>query len=231
MPRQETIVDVQGHRLALSNLEKVLYPDAGFTKPDVIDYYTRIGRVMLPHLEGRPLTLKRYPNGVAGMHFYEKNCPRSRPEWVETARVWSEGNHRWMDYCMAQNLASLAWAANLASLELHTSLSKASAMPQPSFVVFDLDPGEPASIVECCQVGRWIHDALERLGLRSFAKTSGSKGLARHPVMPRDRKRSLNLRLLKAGMLALVAKVYQLLVLSVCQNQSAGLDPAELPWV
>ena len=182
MPRQATImrnptVEVQGHRLSLSNLDKVLYPDAGFTKRDVIDYYTRIGPVILPHLSGRPLTLKRYPNGVADMHFYEKNCPRSRPEWVHTARVWSEGNRRWMDYCVVENLATLVWAANLASLELHTSLSKYPDLPKPSFLVFDLDPGEPARIVECCRVGLWIHDALERVGLRRFAKNSGSKGL------------------------------------------------------
>ena len=177
MPRRETIVDVQGHRLPLSNLEKVLYPTAGFTKRDVIDYYTRIGAVMLPHLSARPLTLKRYPNGVEGLFFYEKNCPRSRPEWVQTAHIWSEGNHRWMDYCVAQNLATLVWAANLASLELHTSLSKYPDLPKPSFLVFDLDPGEPATIVECCRVGLWIHDTLAGLGLRSFAKSSGSKGL------------------------------------------------------
>ena len=177
MSRQATIVEVQGHRLSLSNLEKVLYPEAGFTKRDVIDYYTRIGPVILQHLSGRPLTLKRYPNGVADMHFYEKNCPRSRPEWVHTARVWSEGNHRWMDYCLVENLATLVWAANLASLELHTSLSRYPELPKPSFLVFDLDPGPPASIVECCRVGLWIRDALERLGLRSFAKSSGSKGL------------------------------------------------------
>ena len=177
MSRQATIVEVQGHRLSLSNLDKVLYPEAGFTKRDVIDYYTRIGPVILQHLSGRPLTLKRYPNGVADMHFYEKNCPRSRPEWVHTARVWSEGNHRWMDFCLVENLATLVWAANLASLELHTSLSRYPDLPKPSFLVFDLDPGPPASIVECCRVGLWIRDALERLGLRSFAKSSGSKGL------------------------------------------------------
>jgi len=177
MPRRETIVEVQGHRLSLSNLEKVFYPEAGFTKRDVIDYYTRIGVVMLPHLSGRPLTLKRYPNGVDGMFFYEKNCSRSRPEWVETARIWSEGNHRWMDYCVAHNLATLVWAANLASLELHTSLSKFPDMHQPSFLAFDLDPGAPASMVECCRAGLWIHDLLAGLGLRSFPKSSGSKGL------------------------------------------------------
>jgi bifunctional non-homologous end joining protein LigD len=174
---RKTIVEVQGRRLEISNLDKVLYPAAGFTKKDVIDYYTGVGPVMLPHLRGRTLTLKRYPNGVEGESFYEKNCPKARPEWVETAPIWSEGNHRWMEYCVAQNLGTLVWAANLAALELHTSLSMASAMPHPSFVVFDLDPGAPAGMVQCCRVGLWIHDALTRRGLRSFAKTSGSKGL------------------------------------------------------
>lgn len=177
MSRRETIVDIEGRRLSLSNLDKVLYPEAGFTKGQVIDYYVRIAPVLLPHLVGRPLTLKRYPNGVSGMFFYEKNCPRHRPEWVGTAPIWSEGNHRWMDYCLAQNLPTLVWAANLASLELHTSLSCAAAMPHPSAIVFDLDPGEPANIVQCCQVGLWVRDAFTRFGLRSFAKTSGSKGL------------------------------------------------------
>jgi bifunctional non-homologous end joining protein LigD len=177
MARRETIVDIEGRRLTLSNLDKVLYPEDGFTKGQVIDYYVRIAPVLLPHLVGRPLTLKRYPNGVSGMFFYEKNCPRHRPEWVATAPVWSGGNHRWMDYCLAQNLPTLAWAANLASLELHTSLSCAAAMPHPLAIVFDLDPGEPANIVQCCQVGIWVRGAFARFGLRSFAKTSGSKGL------------------------------------------------------
>ncbi len=177
MPRRETIVEIEGRRLSLSNLEKVLYPEAGFTKGQVIDYYVRVAPMLLPHLAGRPLTVKRYPDGVGGMFFYEKNCPRKRPEWVATAPIWSEGNHRWMEYCVVQNLPSLVWAANLASLELHTSLSMASAMQHPSFMVFDLDPGEPANIVQCCQVALWVRDAFSRAGLRSFAKTSGSKGL------------------------------------------------------
>jgi bifunctional non-homologous end joining protein LigD len=177
MPRRETIVEIEGRRLTLSNLDKVLYPTDGFTKRQVIDYYVRIAPFILPHLSGRPLTFKRYPNGVNGMFFYEKNCPRHRPEWVTTAPVWSEGNHRWMDYCMAQSLPTLVWAANLASLELHTSLSMASAMPHPSFMVFDLDPGEPANVVQCCRVALWVREEFHRRGLRSFAKTSGSKGV------------------------------------------------------
>jgi bifunctional non-homologous end joining protein LigD len=177
MPRRESIVNVDGRRLTLSNLDKVLYPESGFTKGQVIDYYVRVAPMLLPHLAGRPLTLKRYPNGVDGMFFYEKNCPRHRPEWVSTAPIWSEGNHRWMEYCVVQNLPTLVWAANLASLELHTSLSNASAMPHPGCIVFDLDPGAPANIVQCCQVGLWVRDAFAKHGLRSFPKTSGSKGL------------------------------------------------------
>jgi bifunctional non-homologous end joining protein LigD len=176
MPK-ETTVDIEGRHLKLSNLDKVLYPEAGFTKGQVIDYYVRIAPCLLPHLAGRPLTMKRYPNGVSGMFFYEKNCPTHRPDWVKTARVWSEGNNRWMDYCLIEDLATLVWAANLADLELHTSLSLGKNVLQPSFLVFDLDPGAPATIVQCCQVGTWVRDIFSQLGLQSFAKTSGSKGL------------------------------------------------------
>jgi len=178
MPKdKDTVVDVEGRHLNLSNLEKVLYPEAKFTKGQVIDYYVRIAPVLLPHLHGRPLTMKRYPNGVNGVFFYEKNCPSHRPEWVKTARVWSEGNHRWMDYCVFDDLATLVWAANLADLELHTSLSLGKDILRPAFLVFDLDPGPPANIVQCCQVGLWVRDIFAKLQLQSFAKTSGSKGL------------------------------------------------------
>ncbi len=176
MPK-DTVVDVEGKHLKLSNLDKVLYPEAGFSKGQVIDYYVRIAPVLLPHLHGRPLTMKRYPNGVNGMFFYEKNCPAHRPEWVKTARVWSEGNKRWMDYCVFEDLPTLVWAANLADLELHTSLSMGKDVLRPNFLVFDLDPGPPANIVQCCQVGVWVRDIFASLKLQSFAKTSGSKGL------------------------------------------------------
>jgi bifunctional non-homologous end joining protein LigD len=176
MPR-DTIVDVEGKHLTLSNLDKVLYPAAKFTKGQVIDYYVRVAPALLPHLRGRPLTMKRYPNGVNGMFFYEKNCPSHRPEWVKTARVWSEGNNRWMDYCVFENLPTLVWAANLADLELHTSLSLGKDVLQPCFIVFDLDPGPPANMVQCCQVGLWVREIFAKLTLQSFAKTSGSKGL------------------------------------------------------
>jgi bifunctional non-homologous end joining protein LigD len=174
---KEIVVDIEGKHLKLSNLDKVLYPETGFTKGQVIDYFVRIAPVLLPHLHGRPLTMKRYPNGVSGEYFYEKNCPEHRPEWVQTARVWSSGNDKWMNYCMAEDLPTLVWAANLADLELHTSLSLSTDMMRPSFLVFDLDPGAPANIVQCCQVGLWVRDIFERLGLKCFAKTSGSKGM------------------------------------------------------
>ncbi len=174
---KEMVVDVEGKHLKLSNLDKVLYPEAGFTKGQVIDYYVRIAPALLPHLRGRPLTMKRYPNGVSGPYFYEKNCPEHRPEWVQTARVWNEGNNKWMNYCLAEDLPTLVWAANLADLELHTSLSLGKDILRPTFLVFDLDPGPPANIVQCCQVGLWVRDIFAQLQLQSFAKTSGSKGL------------------------------------------------------
>jgi bifunctional non-homologous end joining protein LigD len=175
--RTETVVDVQGRELKLSNLDKVLYPDTGFAKGQLIDYYIRIAPVLLPHLKGRPLTMKRYPSGVTGPFFYEKNCPAHRPDWVKTTPVWSEGNNRWMDYCLAQDLPTLVWAANLANIELHTSLSLGKKIEQPTFLVFDLDPGPPANIVQCCQVGLWVRRIFQRLRLECFSKTSGSKGL------------------------------------------------------
>lgn len=175
--RQETTIEIEGRQLKLSNLDKILYPKTGFTKGQVIDYYIRIAPVLLPHLAGRPLTLKRYPNGVEGMHFYEKNCPAFRPEWMQTAKIWSEGNNRYMDYCVVADLPTLMWLGNLADLELHTSLSQASDMQRPTVIAFDLDPGAPADIVQCCQVGLWVKEIFSSFGLDSFPKTSGSKGL------------------------------------------------------
>lgn len=173
----KTELIVEGKKLPVSNLNKVLYPKAGFTKGQVIDYYIRIAPVLLPHLKDRPLTMKRYPNGVDGMFFYEKNCPSHRPEWVKTAKVWSHGNQRDMHYCLAQDLPTLVWAANLADLELHTSLARKKDVAKPTMMVFDLDPGPPATIVQCCQVGLWLRDLLGGMKLQSWAKTSGSKGL------------------------------------------------------
>jgi len=168
---------VEDRTLAVSNLDKVLWPKAGFTKGEMIHYYIQIAPVLLPHLKDRPLTMKRYPNGVEGEFFYEKNCPIHRPKWVKTAKVWSEGNQRDMYYCLAQDLPTLVWAANLADIELHTSLARKKDVARPTMIVFDLDPGAPADIVQCCQVGLWLREILEGMKLKSFAKTSGSKGL------------------------------------------------------
>jgi bifunctional non-homologous end joining protein LigD len=177
LAKKESVIEVEGRQIKLSNLEKVLYPKAGFTKGQVIDYYVRIAPVLLPHLADRALTLKRYPNGVDGMFFYEKNCPSYRPPWMKTARVWSEGNNRFMDYCVVADLPTLVWLGNLADLELHTSLSRTPETNRPTVIAFDLDPGAPATIVQCCQVGLWVREIFEQFGLHAFAKTSGSKGL------------------------------------------------------
>jgi len=172
-----TIVEVQGRKLKLSNLEKVLYPATGFTKGQVLDYHVRIAPVLVPHLAGRPLTMKRYPEGVDQEYFFEKNAPMHRPDWVKTAPIWSDSNHRTIHYILANDLATLVWIANLASLELHPSLSLAADIATPTMIVFDLDPGPPANIVECAKVGLWVRAIFEHFGLQSFAKTSGSKGL------------------------------------------------------
>jgi bifunctional non-homologous end joining protein LigD len=169
-------VDVEGRELALTNLGKVLYPAAGFTKREVIDYYAAVGPMALPHLEGRPLTVTRYPDGVEGKAFFEKQSPAHRPAWVQTVPLASE-RRTVIDYTLAADLPTLVWLANLAALELHVPLARVPALEQPTAVVFDLDPGAPATIVECCQVALWLHGMFERLGLASFAKTSGSKGL------------------------------------------------------
>ena len=173
----DSAVDIEGRHLKLSNLEKVLYPAAGFTKKDVIDYYARIAPAIIPHLAGRALTRKRYPDGVDGEPFFEKNAPMHKPEWVKTAPIWSGRNRRTVNYVVADDLATLVWLANLAALELHPSLALAKDISCPTEMVFDLDPGPPANIVQCCQVALWLREIFEHFGLQSFPKTSGSKGL------------------------------------------------------
>jgi len=175
--RKRATVSVAGRELRLSNLDKVLYPQSGFTKGELIDWYARMGEVLLSHLRDRPLTMKRYPDGVEGKHFYEKRCPKHRPDWVETASVWSDTHDGEIDFCVVGDLPTLVWAANLANIELHTSLSRAAEMERPTAMVFDLDPGAPADVRDCAQVAVWIRGMFEQLGLRCYPKTSGSKGM------------------------------------------------------
>jgi bifunctional non-homologous end joining protein LigD len=171
-------VEIDGRTLSLSNLDKPMYPAAGFAKGHVIDYYTRVSPALLPHLHDRPLTLKRYPDGVEGPHFYEKQCPSHRPPWVQTvAADSSRARGGKIDFCMAQDLPTLVWLANLADLELHASLATAEDYSRPTVVAFDLDPGAPATIVECAEVALELHTVFEHLGMEAFPKTSGSKGM------------------------------------------------------
>ena len=174
---KKTALDIEGKSVAVSNLEKVYYPKAGFTKGEVLKYYIEIAPVLLPHLKSRPLTLKRYPNGVDAPFFYEKQCPKPHPSFVKTFAVARHHKEGEVEYCLVQNLPTLVWAANLGDLELHTFLSVAPRVHRPTQVVFDLDPGAPANAVQCAQVALWIRDMFTRLGLECFVKSSGSKGM------------------------------------------------------
>jgi bifunctional non-homologous end joining protein LigD len=170
----EVLVD--GRRVSLTTLDRVLYPEAGYTKAQVLDYYARVAPALLAHLAGRPMTLKRYPEGVDGPHFYDKHCSGA-PPWVEVAPVWSERKGADVRFCRLEDRASVLWSVNRGNLEMHPLLSVASDPDTPTALVFDLDPGEPATIIECCRVGLALQGMFENLGLQSFAKTSGSKGL------------------------------------------------------
>jgi bifunctional non-homologous end joining protein LigD len=175
--RKTTRVTIEGTELELSNLDKVLYPAAGFTKGEVIDYYLEIGPYILPHLKDRPLTMKRFPNGVKAEYFYEKRCPVFHPEWVPTSHVEGEGHREVVDYCMINSLPALIWVANLASLELHPLLFRSKDITRPTMLVFDLDPGEGADIFAAARAAFWLKAALAEASLVSFIKTSGKKGL------------------------------------------------------
>jgi bifunctional non-homologous end joining protein LigD len=158
----------------------VLYPKTGFTKGQVIAYYRSAAPVLLPHLRGRPLTLKRYPDGVEGKFFYEKQCPPWRPDWVRTAAVWSDRKQREINFCLIEDLPTLLWAANLADLEMHTMLARADDLERPTMLVFDLDPGEGAGVLDCAQVALWLRELFDEFGLVALVKSSGSKGLHLH---------------------------------------------------
>ena len=169
-----TAVEVEGRRLRLTNLDKVLYPATGFTKGQVIDFYARIGPAMLPHLNDRPVTMVRLPDGIAGERFFEKRCPGHRPQWLDTVPLDADSE---IIACSLESVPALVWTANLAALELHTPQARAADPWQPSAIVFDLDPGPSTSLGDCARVALELHDLLDQLGMRAVAKTSGSKGL------------------------------------------------------
>jgi bifunctional non-homologous end joining protein LigD len=174
---QEVVVG--NRRVKLTNLDKVLYPKTKTTKAEVIDYYARVADLIIPHLRGRPLTLRRFPEGVGKPQtsFFEKNCPKHRPDWVKTTPIYVDRRAGEIDFCMCENRPTLVWMAQLAALELHPSLSKATRMEQPTVLAFDLDPGAPAALRECCKVALRIREIFDAFGLEGFPKVSGGKGL------------------------------------------------------
>ncbi|MDQ4065570.1 MAG: non-homologous end-joining DNA ligase [Actinomycetota bacterium] len=177
MPRTIEKIRLGSRTIQLSNAEKVFYPRTGFTKGDMVAYYRAIADVLLPHLKDRPLTLKRYPEGVEGPFFYEKRCPPYRPEWFKTTKVLRKRDNKHIDFCVVNDVSSLLWLANLANLELHVSLSKRSALGRPTSLVFDLDPDPALGVLGSAKVAHWVRDELTALGLDSYPKVSGSKGI------------------------------------------------------
>ena len=172
-------VEVEGKELRLSNLDKVIYPKTGFTKGEMVDYYAKVAPVIVPHLSGRAVTLRRFPEGVEDLDaaFFEKRCPKHRPKWVKTAKVQAGPRAGVIEFCVCDSLPTLIWMAQLAALELHPSLSRSRAPKRPTVVAFDLDPGPPADVVDCSRVALRLREVLDQLGLESFVKTSGSKGM------------------------------------------------------
>ena len=172
-------VEVEGKELRLTNLDKVLYPKAGFTKGEMVDYYARVAPAMIPHLAGRAVTLRRFPEGVEDLDaaFFEKRCPRHRPKWVKTAKVEAGPRAGVIEFCVCDSVPTLIWMAQLAAVELHPSLSLSRAPRRPTVLAFDLDPGPPADVVDCCRVALRLRELFAHFGVESFPKTSGSKGL------------------------------------------------------
>lgn len=175
-------IEVQGHKLKISNLDKVLWPETGFTKAQMIDYYTRVAPVMVKHLKGYPVTLKRYPDGVDAGYFYEKECPAYHPDWVSTATMPSRNVRQRVNFCVVDNKATLVWLANLATIELHTLLAKGKDLGRPTMIAFDLDPGPPADVLDSAWAALRLREILADLGIEAFPKVSGSKGV--HVYVP-----------------------------------------------
>lgn len=172
-------VEVDGKELRLSNLDKVLYPKAGFTKGEMVDYYAKAAPAIVPHLSGRAVTLRRFPEGVEDLDsaFFEKRCPKHRPKWVKTAKVQAGPQAGVIEFCVCDSLPTLVWMAQLAAIELHPSLSRSRAPKRPTVLAFDLDPGPPADVVDCSRVALRLREVLSQLELECFVKTSGSKGM------------------------------------------------------
>ncbi|MFA5944928.1 MAG: non-homologous end-joining DNA ligase [Candidatus Thermoplasmatota archaeon] len=179
-PKARYPLTIEGRRVDITNPDKVFYPETGFTKAQVVDYYVRVSEALLPHLEDRALSLKRYPHGVGGAYFYQKQAPEHRPDWLKTTPVWSDDRDDEIDYCLANDLASLVWLANAADLELHTFMHKAQDLTRPTQIAFDLDPGPGADALACGKVALLLKERLDALGLESFVKVSGSKGVQMH---------------------------------------------------
>lgn len=175
----DTLVEVDGRELKLTNLDKVLYPEVGFSKGEVVDYYAKVAPAMVPHLQGRALTLRRFPEGVddAEAAFFEKRCPKHRPDWVKTAAVEAGPHAGIIDFCVCEDRATLVWMAQLAAIELHPSLSPAEEPDRPTVLAFDLDPGPPADVLDCCRVALRLRELFAHFDVECFPKTSGSKGL------------------------------------------------------
>jgi bifunctional non-homologous end joining protein LigD len=173
------VVEVDGRELKLTNLDKVLYPKTGFSKGEMVDYYAKVAEAMVPHLKGRAVTLRRFPEGIDDLDsaFFEKRCPKHRPKWVKTTNVRAGPNAGNIDFCVCDGRPTLIWMAQLAAIELHPSLSLGRAPTRPTVLAFDLDPGPPADIVDCCRVGLRLREMFGHFGVQSFPKTSGSKGM------------------------------------------------------
>jgi bifunctional non-homologous end joining protein LigD len=176
---QDREVEVDGRELKLTNLDKVLYPKAGFTKGEMIDYYARVAPALIPHLKGRAVTMRRFPEGVENLEaaFFEKRCPKHRPDWMKTVTVVAGPRAGQIDFCTVGDLPSLIWLAQLATIELHPSLSLGRKPEQPTVLAFDLDPGPPANIVDCCRIALQLREMFGHFDLRCYPKTTGSKGL------------------------------------------------------
>lgn len=180
-------VDVDGHRVELTHLDKVLYEASGFTKAQMLDYYSRIADVMIPHIRDRAVTLKRYPHGAGGQFFFEKNCPDYRPKWMKTVDIYSASSEREVNYCVINDRASLIWLANQSTIEFHAPMALRRSVDRPRAIVFDLDPGPGMTSIECAEIALVLRERLAADDLQSFPKSSGSKGV--HVLVPLNRAR------------------------------------------